>query len=102
LITFDDWYEIYPRKKAKGKAREAWKKLKPDQDLAQKMIDAIHEQLREREFKIEHRQFTPEWKYPATWINQECYDDVCEFDETDQSGNAASVFAAGTAEAFRH
>ena len=102
MITFDDWYAVYPKKKAVGEARKAWKALKPSQELAQKMIEAIHEQIREREFKISRNQFVPEWKYPATWIRGECYDDICEFNETDQSGNPANVFANGTREAFKH
>lgn len=59
---FDDFWNAYPRKIAKGNAESAWKKIKPDEQLLQEILDAIAKQK-------------PTWTdpkfipHPATWLN---------------------------------
>lgn len=64
---FKTFYEAYPVKKGIGKAREKWNSKKPD--LA-KCLKAIEQQKLSEEWQ---RGFI---KDPATWLNQECWDDV--------------------------
>jgi len=73
LKSFQIFYENYPLKKSREQALKAWKKHKPD---LQACINAIKIQKAEKQTLRESNQFCPEWKYPATWINQGCWDDI--------------------------
>lgn len=75
LKLFDLFYQHYPIKKAKQAALRAFLKLKPDLPLTQELINAVEAQNTEREIKIKHGLFVPEWKHPATWLNQGCWED---------------------------
>ena len=78
--SFDSWYSSYPLKKSRGAAEKVFIKINPDEKLLSKMIEAIEKQ------KVHHSKlrdlniFAPEWKYPATWLNSECW-----LDEIDNS-----------------
>jgi hypothetical protein len=71
-VSFLTFYQKYPLKKSKQKAWLAWKRSKPDLEVCLKAIEA---QGSEREKLKKAGQFCPEWKYPATWINQGCWED---------------------------
>lgn len=74
-LDFDRFYEIYPRKIGKGAAKTAFAKAikkKP----AQLIIEAAHEYL--VACKGKDKKFIP---HPATWLNQERWDDEIEFDQ---------------------
>lgn len=68
---FDYWYQHYPAKKGRGQAAKAFAKIDPDQELADRMIQAIHDQQKEREWKQAAGEFVPQWPNPATWLNGE-------------------------------
>ena len=70
---FDRFYQAYPRKVSVGAARKAWEKIDPDDDLALKIILAVDAQKRWRKREKENNTFVPEWKHPATWLNQKCW-----------------------------
>lgn len=72
---FDKWYQHYPLKVSKGAARKAFAKLNPSEELIGLMIRAIHAQIQHREKMKLAQRFVPEWKYPATWIRAECWED---------------------------
>jgi hypothetical protein len=61
--TFDLFWKAYPRKTAKGAARKAWDKLKPEEQLA-----ATEGAQRFASDPNRDETFTP---HPATWINAE-------------------------------
>ena len=78
-MGFDLFYSHYPLKKGKGEARKKYetlkkKKILPDDET---LIKAIHNQMKEKQHLRNKNQFVPEWKYPSTWLNQECWDDEC-------------------------
>ena len=58
------FWQIYPRKLDKDRARRAWKKLKPDQALAAAILEGL------RAWKIcdqwQDEQYIP---HPTTWLN---------------------------------
>lgn len=62
---FERFWEAYPRKKAKGDAEKAWKKLKPDDELFFKILSAIAAQKNGLDWTKDSGKFIP---YPATWI----------------------------------
>ena len=65
---FDIFWKQYPRKVAKPNAQKAWNKIKPDDVVLKKMLDAINQQgLSSKEI-----QFVP---HPATWLNAQRWED---------------------------
>jgi len=67
---FDEFWSLYPRKIAKATARKAWQRLSAEQQLmAAKAIDTHCQYWKSKETELE---FIP---YPATWINQERWED---------------------------
>lgn len=73
---FLKWYELYPKKVGKPKAHQAWKKIKPNLELKRKMVLAVLEHCKSRQWQNED--YIP---YPATWLNQERWNDKLPQDE---------------------
>lgn len=69
--SFDSFWLVFPRKIGKGAARRSWEKacLKVGPDLLLDRAEAYAAYVRHK--KIEDG-FV---KHPATWLNQECWDD---------------------------
>ncbi len=68
------WF-AYPKKKNKGIAEKAFKKLKADDALLQTMLKAIEVQKRSRSWTKDGGQFIP---YPASWLNAKAWEDEDE------------------------
>lgn len=69
---FDQVWQAYPRKVAKGAARKAFQRLNPDAALVAKMLDTIGWQRHTPQWLENGGVFIP---HLSTWINQERYDD---------------------------
>lgn len=76
---FDEFWNTYPRKVGKEAARKAWKKIKPDAALFQKILHAVTETQKSEQWKKQNGQFIP---HPATWLNQGRWDDVIDTSTT--------------------
>ncbi|HVJ38337.1 MAG TPA: hypothetical protein VM687_11135 [Stenotrophomonas sp.] len=63
--AFAEFWKAYPRKEAKGAARKAFAKRKPDRALLDRILAAIDQQQSGDQWQ---RGFVP---HPATWLNQE-------------------------------
>ena len=73
--NFIKFWSAYPNKVSKKAAFKAWEKAK-DMPSIEAVLDAIEKQ---KKWRAEaNGEFRPEWKHPATWINQGCWDDVIE------------------------
>jgi len=70
--SFDVFWKAYPRKVGKGAARKSWTKLKPDEQLFEKILKAVTEQIESSQWTKNGGQYIP---HPATWLNQERWDD---------------------------
>lgn len=69
---FDRFWQIYPRKIARKKAKEDWlTKHKPSAELAEQIIHAVEQQKRTI-WKNEDQQFIP---HATTWLNQGRWED---------------------------
>ena len=68
---FDDFWKVYPRKTNKGFAKKVFEKLKVDDAMLTKMIQAIHAQNK-TVWKDKDQQYIP---HPSTWLNGERWDD---------------------------
>lgn len=87
---FSAFWAAFPRKKAKPDAEKAWRKLRPDDELVERILVALGAQARSEQWRKDGGQFVP---YPATWIRG------CRWeDEADRP--AANTGAALRADAF--
>jgi hypothetical protein len=68
---FDEFWKAYPRKTNKGFARKVFDKLKVDDAMLTKMIQAIYAQNK-TVWKDKDQQYIP---HPSTWLNGERWDD---------------------------
>lgn len=68
-LPFDEFWNLYPRKVAKGHARLAFKKA-CDKEKPHKIIDAVKKFA--AAVKGKEKQYIP---HPTTWLNGERWDD---------------------------
>jgi hypothetical protein len=68
---FDDFWKAYPRKSNKSFAKKVFAKLKVDQQLFDKMAQAIYLQNKTI-WKDKDQQYIP---HPSTWLNGERWED---------------------------
>jgi hypothetical protein len=73
IRRFDEFWALYPHKKAKQDAIKAWGRIKPDEALFSRIMDAVREQLQSEDWRKENGRFIP---YPATWLNSGRWEDV--------------------------
>lgn len=72
---FDLFWSTYPRKIGKGAAELAWKKLKLDDTLQARIIQAVKAQCKSEQWRRDQGQFIP---HPATWLNGKRWEDEVE------------------------
>jgi biotin operon repressor len=70
--SFEKFWNAYPRKAAKGAAKKAWKKIKLSPELLETILKAIENQRQSDQWIKDGGKFIP---YPATWLNQERWED---------------------------
>ena len=78
---FEAFWKEYPRKIAKQKARESFYRINPDQQLTQKMIEAVIAQRQTEQWKKDKGQFVP---HPTTWLNQHRWEDQLTVEVSDE------------------
>lgn len=76
---FDEFWMLYPRKVAKAVARKSWNKLTQEQQLL--AAKAIHNHCEYWKAKETGLEFIP---HPATWLNQERWEDELVIEVTRQ------------------
>ncbi len=69
---FDRFWSAYPRKKSKGQALKAWKKIKPSEQLLETMLSAIERAKTSADWVKDGGQYI---QYPATWLNAQGWED---------------------------
>ena len=74
--NFIYFWSLYPKKIGKKKAKDAFIKLKLNDELFKTILEALDNQKRWREES--KGQFIPEWPYPATWLNGKRWEDQVE------------------------
>jgi hypothetical protein len=72
MNDFEQFWQAYPRKVGKGAARRIFGRIKPGAELLAKMLDAVAIQSQSIQWQKDAGQFIP---HPATWLNQERWDD---------------------------
>jgi hypothetical protein len=69
---FETFWNAYPKKKSKGKAEIAFKKINPGEQLLATMIAKIGQAMKSDDWIKDGGQFIP---YPATWLNAKGWED---------------------------
>lgn len=69
---FDEFWKSYPRKESKPKARTAFEKIKPDEELLRKMLDSIERWKKTDQWQEDGGRYIP---HPSTWLNQQRWED---------------------------
>ena len=69
---FEAFWEKYPRKTAKANALKAWAKLKPNAELATKIMQSVGYHCVCADWVKDGGQFIP---HPATWLNGKRWED---------------------------
>lgn len=69
---FERFWKAYPIKKAKERARRAWRKIHPDIELCRKMAAALELDKQSDEWKRDGGRYIP---HPATWLNGKRWED---------------------------
>lgn len=69
---FEQFWKIYPKKKSKGDAEKAWRSLKPDEALVDRILMAVEIQKTSADWVKDGGQFIP---YPATWLRARKWED---------------------------
>ena len=69
---FDAFWKAYPRKVGKAAAVKAWKKIKPDADLFERILAAVEAAKASDNWTRENGRFIP---HPTTGLNQGRWDD---------------------------
>lgn len=78
LCFFQTFWEKYPNHKSKLEAQKKFLKLNPDVVLFEKILKAIEAQKAWRHAKEQAGEWVENWKHPATWLNQQCWEDELE------------------------
>lgn len=83
---FERFWKAYPKKKSKGQAKKAWKKLKPDKSLIEQILVVLDKARQSRGWVKDDGDYIP---YPSTWLNAEGwlddYSDTRPFINTKQT-----------------
>lgn len=69
---FDEFWDVYPNKKAKKVAKASWDKIQPDETLADIIIDSVIKYKRSYDWIKENGKYVP---MPSTFLNQERWED---------------------------
>lgn len=70
---FDRFWDLYPKKKDKERARRAWRRLDPDLELCRVMSAALKRDRNSWTWRKQGGAFIP---YPATWLNGRRWEDA--------------------------
>ena len=70
MNCFYSFWKVYPRKVGKEKCKNWFKSHKPKEELVQKMIEAVEEQKKSKQWS--DPQYIP---HPYTWLNQGRWED---------------------------
>lgn len=79
MDRFERFYAEYPKKKNRGDAEKAWRALKPDEDVTEKIIAAVKVARTTLDWTKEGGQFAP---YPAKWLRVKGWEDQIDASQT--------------------
>ena len=72
---FEKFWTLYPLKKSKQSAWIKFQALQPNEDLLARIFRSLEEQILFYNQAKSQGQWLPDWKYPANWLAQHCWED---------------------------
>ena len=69
---FESFWATYPKKRNKGQAEKAFKKVAPDEQLMEVILATIEQATKSAQWLKDDGQYVP---YPATWLNAKGWED---------------------------
>lgn len=72
VAGFERFWAVYPRRVSRGRAEKAWAKLRPDDALVDRIVQAVQKAARRDRWKAEGLRYVP---HPATWLNDRGWED---------------------------
>jgi len=85
---FDRFWRAYPKKRSKGDAKKAWRNLRPDAELENRILSAVEAAKKTPEWTKDGGQFIP---YPATWLRREGWEDDYRLLSTGQNVHRGAI-----------
>lgn len=71
-LAFEQFWQCYPKKRSKGDALKAWRKLNPSSELASRILAATTIAKTSPDWVKDRGQYIP---YPASWLNAQGWED---------------------------
>ena len=87
---FEKFWEKYPLKRSKQKAWKEFQSLQPTETLVNCMLSALDKQVEAHTHQVAYGQWVPDWKFPANWLAQHCWEDEIIIDTTKENINASN------------
>lgn len=99
--AFARFWIAYPKKRSKGQAEKAFKKINPNEHLLDVMLASVEQAKTSDEWIKNEGQFI---KHPATWLNAKGWEDELSVDKSDwwTVGGFSSAFEAENEGYTRH
>lgn len=85
---FEKFLESYPEKKSSQKAWEVFQQLNPSETLFSQLMQALENQKIATEKLKSQGIWIPNWKYPANWLAQRCWEDAITDIHIEEKSNA--------------
>ena len=85
---FEKFWANYPLKKSKQNAWIKFQSLQPTEELLARIFTALEEQIAFYNQIKSQGQWIPDWKYPANWLAQHCWEDEINPNSTQEITHA--------------
>ena len=76
-MDFDEFWELYPKKRAKQDAQKAWLKLNPPEQLVKEILDSVAKNKKTNDWLKDNGQFIP---HASRFLNGKLWLDEIEMD----------------------
>lgn len=88
LSQFEQFWDLYPEKKSRSSAWQAFQLINPNQTLLNTMLRALIAEIKNREEKQLYGLWVPPWKHPANWLAKQCWEDELSMNKLPESKRA--------------
>lgn len=92
MERFEIFYKAYPRHKSRGDAEKAWKSLKPDDAMLEKIMKALEIAKQDPNWQKENHKYAP---YPASWLRSKGWADEPDGDSNVSESHTAQKSGRG-------
>jgi hypothetical protein len=72
LVGFEEFWLAYPKRRSKGQAEKAWRKINPDGECVARIMAGLTSAKTRSDWAKDDGRFVP---YPATWLNNRGWED---------------------------